>query len=908
VSLRPFHRLYRCRLRTAVILSLPVLCLVSWLLVDTFIQLARARTIASSRGAGLTPELVRFYLKDQINRIRIAALAPEMPLEAEIPVVHLAIPAGSIDELDRGLLGPENERIEAMKVYKNAALRMDGGPTVPVEVHYVGENHWHWLYPQKSWRVKTPKSSLILGSRKINLKNPRSCLTYNEAISMDLAAELGLIAPRVFPIRMVLNSRYMGVYLWQDPIDESVIRRCRRMPGSVYAGDEAPRNPLTGVSALFENARYWEKSVSRNAEKEGDTRDIQLFLDVLNDADLLRFHDFAMQHINLYAYARFLSLCNITGCVHHDFAHNQRFYFDPITGRVEPIAWDVDIWPLESKALDSSLNPLLLKWKLIPELEHLRQETLYGLMNDEAFDPERMKERILAYDEKVRPSLEADIYRDSRAFQASRALKPHVLPLTVFDMEDYDADVRENLLGIDERHAFLREFFDAAAAGYGTGEVSGGVRIDVESDGEVAVRLEAIVLADDREGLRLLRDRNRNRELDAGDEELPVSRAPEEPRRILIGDVLYPGKRRGALAPGQNRVQHGECTLDPAPLVYSYFLMAKEGPVGISGLEGVNAITGKPVTFDFTADGVQETHGTISLHPWEIQRAPPETVVLGPGEVVFEETRVFPEHVSLEIVAGTEVLLGEAVSLYCHGKVTALGTDVDPIRFRPQGSAPWGTFALQGPGADGSRLEHCVFTDGSRAEKDLIEYSGAISFHDVDGLVLLACQFVRNHEGDDLVHLAYCKGAVVTDCRFLEARSDGLDVDCCADLRVTRSRFIGSGNDGLDFMTTTARVEACEFQECGDKGISVGEASDLLVESSVFWRCTIGIQIKDASVVRFEGNRMSECAVAIDLYKKNWRYGEGGTLNASRVQFDGCPEKIRLDKHSRATIRDERVQ
>ncbi len=66
-------------------------------------------------------------------------------------------------------------------------------------------------------------------------------------------------------------------------------------------------------------------------------------------------------------------------------------------------------------------------------------------------------------------------------------------------------------------------------------------------------------------------------------------------------------------------------------------------------------------------------------------------------------------------------------------RLIAEGTDDLPIRFISEDPAadPWGTVALKGKGASGSRLSHCEFVGGSGIKNDLYEYSAMFSVHDV---------------------------------------------------------------------------------------------------------------------------------------------------------------------------------
>ena len=93
---------------------------------------------------------------------------------------------------------------------------------------------------------------------------------------------------------------------------------------------------------------------------------------------------------------------------------------------------------------------------------------------------------------------------------------------------------------------------------------------------------------------------------------------------------------------------------------------------------------------------------------------------------------------------------------------------------------------------------------------------------------------------------------------------------------ITDCIFEQAGNDGLDLMSCNVRVVGCSFIDCGDKGVSVGEGTTVLVERAEIRGCTIGMEVKDASravVVDsvFDGN-----GTAWHSYQKKWQYSKGG--------------------------------
>ena len=262
----------------------------------------------------------------------------------------------------------------------------------------------------------------------------------------------------------------------------------------------------------------------------------------------------------------------------------------------------------------------------------------------------------------------------------------------------------------------------------------------------------------------------------------------------------------------------------------------------------------------------------------------------------------------LTIEPGTDIRMAAGASIIIRGRLQANGTELEPLRFLPlePDVEPWGTIALVGPGARGSSLSHCEMSGGSGHKEALAEYSGMLSVHDVQGVTIADCLFRDNHLVDDMVH------AVYSDIRFervtfYNALLDALDVDV-SKVVITDSRFVDSGNDALDLMTTEAFVSRSVFQRSGDKGISVGESSDLFGVNNSLIGNQIGVQSKDGSTAVLFNQSLKNNNIALHAYKKNWQYGAGGTIFLAKSVVSGEQIAARAQKQSQIHLFDSFVE
>ena len=97
--------------------------------------------------------------------------------------------------------------------------------------------------------------------------------------------------------------------------------------------------------------------------------------------------------------------------------------------------------------------------------------------------------------------------------------------------------------------------------------------------------------------------------------------------------------------------------------------------------------------------------------------------------------------------------------------------------------------------------------------------------------------------------------------------SDGIDIDI-SDVTISGGSIRKTGNDCLDFMGSKVTVENIILSDCGDKGISIGEASRSLVTNSKINRSNIGIESKDGSKIQVLHTDFVDNKIQINAYKK----------------------------------------
>jgi len=321
---------------------------------------------------------IHFFTREFIARQYQKFTVEPLPKVTTLPSFHLFVDERDLESLEENL--PASAKLQ----YKQSHLKIDNPAfSGAAQFRYRGGLPLHWLYKKKSIRVKLPPFSTYRDERRFNLVNPPLIFTILDWVSYDMARSIGLLTPEYFPARVFINNETNGLHFYLSGIDESLLRKNNRMPGSIYSGDSqfivSPfgddsglgeitfRNPTdTDTAALWTDERLWKKTASRNAESSDNREDIKLFFRTIDETNPLVFMQAFDTYFDKEKFYLFWGLDELVGSYHHDLFHNHKLYFDPYRGKFEPIEWDIRFWSIN---FTIPVTPLFKQIKLNPILK-----------------------------------------------------------------------------------------------------------------------------------------------------------------------------------------------------------------------------------------------------------------------------------------------------------------------------------------------------------------------------------------------------------------------------------------------------------------------------------------------------------------------------------------------------------
>jgi hypothetical protein len=513
---------------------------------------------------------------------------------------------------------------------------------------------------------------------------------------------------------------------------------------------------------------------------------------------------------------------------------NLRIFWDPALGRFEPIPWDYFLYPIDPvnrPDAEMKSDSYPHAFALIPEYRRLRDQRTWLLATTRVEPMIAESERLF---EELRPALSHDMRH-----------------LTMARDESLQRRYR-NLLRDNAR--YLIALYEAQRIGvrWWPADASGPATIEVSNDGKAFVSLRGVTVL--RAGQRLKLDL-------------------KEP--ILVDGPF--AKQRG------RAVAH-------IPLLAGDELV---------GLAAHNEVTGSLLRSDEVA--LFRKHGKAPAvppppgpPPLELAipgvRVESDQVVIGPGRVNLLRTLSVGAARDVVLAPGLDLKMAEGSSLIVYGNLSSMGTASEPIRI--SGSPGWGGVLVHGKRTQPSqvRMEHTTFEGGVGGETERVFFTAPFAIH--GGNVTLRSSRFLNSRAIDAINFKYAQ-VDVADVAIEGAMDDAFDCDFCTG-SIARVSVANVGGDGLDFSGSDLAITGTTVAGCGDKGISLGEATRSSVTQTRIADCYTGIAVKDLSEVDIRDAQLARLEVGVSLYVKKPSFGpsrarvEGVTLRdvATRVLRD----------------------
>ncbi len=736
------------------------------------------------------------------------------------------------------------------------------------------------LYGDKwSFRLKLRKENTWKRLKVFSNQNPVARHGVDEWYFHKVLLHENILTTRYGFVPVYLNNKNLGLYGWEEHFTKQLIESQDKREGPIIR--------------FFENV-YWDKIRAKKAGLENvelpffQAAIIKPFRQSKIIEDTAMFNQFriaqnlllqykqrtkpASEIFNVDALARFYALCDVYQAYHSLVWHNQRFYYNPVLCKLEPIGFD------------SYTETGFFDWINRTIYGDIRYDAVHTLgdeylMMRELFNDFRFLNKYVEYLEEY--SSAAFIDSMVQRYEQEAMYDDSLIRMEFPDLKFSTERLSENAINIrNELSDFKRKVNDR-----------------------------------ERKNLKWKNESKTGREYTKGlagyyaGNLVVAYKQQKQGDSVLIRVVNYFPDPVLLLGTGKNNRKIRQF-LHPEPRM--------EGYDGTAGDSYEFRVADNYANYLFFLAGMNDETVTAEILPWPepdgqetplqellskinlavnpaIDHITDKNIYLKKGQITINSPFIIPEGYTVHFNAGTTIDLTDSAMFISYSPVIMQGSKEKPVVITSSDFTGNGFTVLQ---ADKwSKLENVVFQNLNTLDYKGWTLTGAVTFYE-SNVDMTNVRFYRNQCEDALNTIR--SDFSVDNCSFEYTYSDAFDSDFCTG-KLTNTTFTNIGNDAIDFSGSKINIGYCSMKDVNDKGVSGGEDSHLTVDHVEIVRANIGIASKDLSGVRVDNSQIKDCNYGLVLLQKKPEYGPA-TMTLNKTQITNPKTRMLIETGSSVTF------
>jgi|TARA_B100000315_G_scaffold254685_1_gene296267 hypothetical protein len=246
---------------------------------------------------------------------------------------------------------------------------------------------------------------------------------------------------------------------------------------------------------------------------------------------------------------------------------------------------------------------------------------------------------------------------------------------------------------------------------------------------------------------------------------------------------------------------------------------------------------------------------------------PSKKIYIKNGQWDIVSDVIIPRGYRIVCRSGTQINLSGSAKIISYSLLDFMGREGDPIRISSEDSTGQGVAVIKAGG--GSVLRNVVFDNLSSPSGQGWNLTGAVTFYE-SPVEIYHSQF-SNSVSEDALNIIRTDFSI-DKTLFKQSASDALDVDFSKG-EITNSSFIESGNDAVDISGSVVALQDVFISGAGDKGLSAGENSNMSVFNIVIKDAEVAAASKDMSRLKIENATVTDCKNGFCVYQKKSEFG-----------------------------------
>ncbi|MFH1715562.1 MAG: right-handed parallel beta-helix repeat-containing protein [Elusimicrobiota bacterium] len=783
-----------------------------------------------------------------------------------------------LDAMSGYLFAADDDNVPVSIQYK--------GKTVKAKMRLKGDQGDHRDDPKKwSFKFNVKKDKTLFGMRSFSIQHPKVRGFQYEPVISDAFRMFDVLCPRYFFVNVTINGDPIGIMAFEESFSKELLEHNRRKEGVIF--------------------KFYENDLWRAIEKFGwlgpdQTVPTAMYLNGLN-VPILVFNEKAVRKsevlsnqervgvgmlrgvmegyikpsevFDIERTAAYLALLTFFETNHPIMSINLRFYLDPLSFKLEPIAYDYNgemPISLESASISRNLEltALMLQDKIIYDEYKKAMIKIERLINDNSFI-ETLKNKEDGY---------------------LTTLHQEFTALPDINFEDYLQKQKRNFPRIITDKFFIDKSLRKKTFA-GTSKYKSDVKLPavvnayIIKDNDKIYMEFANILSEETviNNLVINVDGVDKKTSDLCESGFPITLPPtytiEKPNyaRVYLKNIPQSSKLvvKGTARPKSQNIIYDFSALD-------YFPALKKNPIAPDALKKILAENRFIVPEDS------------------------QTLRIKKGEWIVKQMLILPQNMDLVIDSGTMLKFMPQAGLIIRGTINCDGSSQKPVIFEGIDGSWKGITALNAnfySSKKESVLNNVIIRNTTFAEYGLWKITGGVTFYKSN--VRLKNVTFDTSSAEDGINVA--NSAFFFDgVKIHNTRSDAFDSDFSSGT-ILNCSFENSGGDGIDFSGSVIEVKDTVFKSISDKAVSVGEMSLLSVDNIFVDKAGTGAASKDGSVLYIQNSKFLNIEHSVLMaYMKKPEYG-GAKIVAGNITYDDAKDALIAQKKSILIIDNKKI-
>ena len=757
--------------------------------------------------------------------------------------------------LEKGIL------IQGDDDYVPAKIRI-GDQITNVKLRLKGDWVDHLEGDKWSFRVHTKKNESIFSLRRFSIQDPKTRGFQGEVLFHETLSFYNILIPQYFFVSLKVNGESKGIMAVEEHFSKELLERNGRKEGVIVKFDESlvwasNDGNERGFGGIYDNYKVSEIkpfSKAKIQKSESLENSYKLAAGLLRgfvNGNLSASDVFDSNQLGSY-----IAASQFWGAWHAVRWHNLRFYFNPISLKLEPIAFDANLQDRLDIGVSLTSEPIVAHFLEDKEIRKFYNKTLDSLHTETKSG--ELIERL-----KVREAPVLSVLNREFLF---------------LDGIDKDELVnRAKVTRINEME-YLKTFntYRYKTVNHDSTEI-----LEISNITPKDTQIQAVKLITD------------------SGETLPINwnDTPDFP-------ILVHGTKQG----NRPSIYKFKYTSPSETNDYNVVLEFIEENSTKIKMQQVDRYVGVVLGHPFTK--LSKLQSLKKNEFLEINESM-KLITVKPGKWRVYDHIIIPREFTLTMSKGTTLLFSENNALISFGATKFIGTPNKPITLQGVDTdvkEGWWSGVVVQESAALSEWENVIIKNTQGINVPGWTVTGGTSFYKSD-LNCNNCTFNGN-KAEDALNVTNANIFLV-NTKISETISDGFDGDYVSGT-IVGGLFsnIGKagGGDAIDFSGSQVSVENVEFLNIEDKALSVGERSQVVAKNLRIMNVGVGAASKDGSTLTLKKSSIDSAKIAgLMSYRKKHEY-DFAKLDASIVSIKNTVNKALVESGSQMVLNNSNIE